>query len=77
VRARSDEERVALRIHLRAGVLRKRRPQQRSMRGEHIAVLLLQPLHELGRVGDVGKEKRDGSTGQFDHGSILSHRTVW
>jgi len=69
-----NEERVALRIYFRATVLGEHRPQQRSMGGEHIAVVLLQPLHELGRLGDVGKEKRDGPAGQFDHQASSSHR---
>ena len=50
-----NEERVALRFYLRSVVLGERRTQQRSMRREYIGIVLVQPLHELGRPGASGK----------------------
>jgi len=62
-----DEEGIALRINLGTAVLGKCGAKQSAMLGEDRAVALLQPLDQLCRAVDVGKEKRDGSLGQIGH----------
>jgi hypothetical protein len=67
-----DEEGIALRIDLGTAVLGKCGAKQSAMLGEDRAVALLQPLDQLCRAVDVGKEKRDGSIGQIRH-----HRRIF
>src|SRR5213078_3196028 len=62
-----DEEGVSLRIDLDPAVLREATPKKATMLGKHVAVLLAQPLDEIGGAVDVGEEKGDCSVRQLGH----------
>lgn len=75
--AREDEEeRVSLRVHLDAVASRKRISDDAPVAGEHLAVVVAQPLQELRRVLDVGEDERDGAYGQLGDEAIVVGRLV-
>jgi hypothetical protein len=62
-----DEEGVSLRIDFRAAVLNERSAQQRTMGGEHCAVLLAESLDQPRRTVHVGEQKSDGAARRLRH----------
>jgi hypothetical protein len=71
-RGKRHEERVPLRIHLRAAVSLEGLPQDVPMLGERLRVLLRADLvQQPRRALDVGEEKGDGAAGQLGHGPSL------
>jgi len=68
-----NEKGVALRIYLDASMVGERRPHKPAMHSQRIAVVLLQPLHQLRRLRDVRKEKRDCPARECDHELLSSH----
>ncbi len=68
-----EEERVALRVDLRAALLRTRLAHDSSVLGERRRVFLGAELVEkLGRAFDIGEEEGDGACGEIgSHDEIM------
>ena len=69
-RAEDVEERVALRVDLRAAVPLERLPQDAPVLAEHGRVAVAELVQELGRALDVGEEEGQPAVGQLAHGTI-------
>ena len=54
-----EEERVTLCVHLDAVPVAEFLAEDSAMLGDHVGVLVAEPLQELGRALDVGEDERD------------------